>query len=430
MDIKVSRARRFKNKFKAKLTKSKTQVKNYIDSHANDDPFGLIATEKIFTTNHLVVSASLEDFLTSQKQQLKRKLFVWFHIILQLIVILRFSILALVNEPWIWTLFGDSTYVLKTGNLIFLGVLCFGVIGALSQYVPLFVEYKLDVKFAEYLLKIGFNEGPYKLEHRYYLEFCKKSRLMIRYASGPFFWIVFYVPMITFLILSIIAYLDTDMNFSIFTITIAYIMLFVWFRHSIAGIMSCFCAIYMASLYLKLNFKQIKARIQECIESGNSRVLIEAIHEHNYCSKLVNILNTKYHFSLALFVVYFWATPGFDILVHLTIYKPINTYMRIIYGLIFFHVFGAIFTFNYILTSVSSAAHDVTPDLYSFLVKNKCILRHNLKITSFIEKLCGPVIGYYCLDLFPFTTYQFYQYLVFVSCQYFLLNSLIFNASK
>jgi hypothetical protein len=35
-----------------------------------------------------------------------------------------------------------------------------------------------------------------------------------------------------------------------------------------------------------------------------------------------------------------------------------------------------IYIFNCILTSVSTAAHDMIPDLYSFLVKNKCILKH------------------------------------------------------
>jgi hypothetical protein len=38
-----------------------------------------------------------------------------------------------------------------------------------------------------------------------------------------------------------------------------------------------------------------------------------------------------------------------------------------------------------------------------------------LKITSFIEKLCGPVIGYYCYNLFAFTNYEFYEYVSFFS---------------
>ncbi len=119
------------------------------------------------------------------------------------------------------------------------------------------------------------------------------------------------------------------------------------------------------------------------------------------------------------------ATPDLDILIHLTIYKSINTYMRVFYGLIFFHLFLAIFIFNYILGSVSTAAHEPTPH---FLVKYKCNLKLKLKITGFIEKLGGPVIGFYCYNLFPFTTYELYEYLVFVSSNYFLLNDLIFNA--
>ncbi len=77
------------------------------------------------------------------------------------------------------------------------------------------------------------------------------------------------------------------------------------------------------------------------------------------------------------------------------------------------------------LSSVSTAVHEPTPDLYKFLVKNKCILKHELKITAFIEKLDGPIIGFYYYNLFAFTTYELYEYLAFVSSNYFLLNGLI-----
>jgi hypothetical protein len=62
-----------------------------------------------------------------------------------------------------------------------------------------------------------------------------------------------------------------------------------------------------------------------------------------------------------------------------------------------------------------------------FNTKIIILLQHRLKISAFIEKLCGPVIGYYCYDLFAFTNYEFYAFVAFVFFNYILLNGLIFN---
>ena len=37
------------------------------------------------------------------------------------------------------------------------------------------------------------------------------------------------------------------------------------------------------------------------------------------------------------------------------------------------------------------------------------------KVITLIERLAGPTIGIYCFNLFPFTNYEFYQYIVAAS---------------
>jgi hypothetical protein len=253
----------------------------------------------------------------------------------------------------------------------------------------------LDTDITEAHFKVFYNECDYKLEQKLYLDFGTKSRLMIRYILGPLFLIVIYVLTFILIVLSVMAYFDTDMDFSILSLTLAGIMLFISLRYGFATVMAGFCAIYLASVCMELNFIQITVRIKKCMKSRNSRTLINAIHEHNNCAKLVETLNTK---------------------------------LRITYCLVFFHLFLVIFIFNYILTSVSTAAHEPKSYLYELLVRNKCNLQHKLKITALTEKFDGPVIGFYCYDLFLFTTYEFYEYLAFASSSYFLLNVLIFHA--
>ena len=52
-------------------------------------------------------------------------------------------------------------------------------------------------------------------------------------------------------------------------------------------------------------------------------------------------------------------------------------------------------------------------------------IKQRLKLLSFIEKLSGREIGFYCYDLFPMNNYEFYQYLYICGSNYFLFLSLI-----
>jgi hypothetical protein len=158
----------------------------------------------------------------------------------------------------------------------------------------------------------------------------------------------------------------------------------------------------------------------------NSILIIDKIHKHDYYSKLT--LDWNQHFKYILFIVYFLTTPLLNILIYFTL-SEVNIYLRIFYGLLIFNFSYIVFIANYISSSLSSSAHDFTSDLYAFLSNKRVIIpvQHRLKICSFIEKLCGPVIGYYCYDFFPFTNYAFYQYTSIVSCNYILMNSLVFN---
>jgi hypothetical protein len=127
-------------------------------------------------------------------------------------------------------------------------------------------------------------------------------------------------------------------------------------------------------------------------------------------------------------MVYFCDTPAIDILLHLTIYSK-NLYLRSFYALFLAQAVILLFIFTFMISRVSVVAHNVSSDIHKFLSKKyttKIELINKLKISAFIEKLYGSCIGYYCFDLFPFTTFEFYQYMYFISGTYFLLNDLIF----
>jgi hypothetical protein len=166
--------------------------------------------------------------------------------------------------------------------------------------------------------------------------------------------------------------------------------------------------------------------MKRSLRSRNLVLLMDVFQRHNHYSELTLEYNKFFKYCLA--IIYFLFTPIVNILVFMTIFE-VNYIFRIFYALTAIVLSLLVFIANYISSSLSSSAHDFTSDLYSFLFNTRIIIavQHRLKISSFIEKICGPVIGYYCLDLFPFTNYEFFEYISFVFSNYILLNDLIFN---
>jgi len=340
-------------------------------------------------------------------------------------IIIRSGTIAIVNEPWIWNVLADPYYILKTGNLFHLMIECLALIGIFDNLLGIYCEAKVKLDIPIFLQKIKNNESEYKLQPRYFNEFCKKSKLIVRLFLGPALRISSSVGILFVIFLSIKGYLDPDMNFSIIFMIITIPLKYFWLHHCLATISFYTALFYIATLHFIYQYKQVKDRVQECVKSKISRLLIEAINDHNRCTEQVQNFNKVV--SIALLFIYFFGAIGIDILIHVIIHKSINVYMRLLYAITAFGFVFTLYIFTYTASSLSKSAHNLTNDLYSFMFRNKSNLRNKIKILAFIEKLCGPVIGYYCYNLFAFTTLEFYQYMAFISSTYTLLSNLLFN---
>jgi hypothetical protein len=173
------------------------------------------------------------------------------------------------------------------------------------------------------------------------------------------------------------------------------------------------------------NFRQIKDRIKQYLKSGNLFQLMDAIHKHKYYSDITLQYNEVFKYALAR--IYLNSTPGINIFVYLAVYES-NSYLRILYGMGLIAMFIVLFEAHYMISTLCSAAHDFADDLYSLLFRKRIPLQYKLKILTFIERLCGPIIGFYCYDLFAFTNEPFNEYVSNLFSNYFLLNTLLFTA--
>jgi hypothetical protein len=396
---------------------------NYVND--NKDDFGYFTIEKFAVWNNIIFTPSIEEY-SKGNRPLKRQLLTYAYCILLWIFEIKFAIIALINKPWIYTLLSDPFYILGQNHIpvIMYGLMILPAI--VTQQILITFEKNMKFEWFSLLQRMKNNHNIYKLNDKYYGKFSRNSKFIVKIILGPIFIVGVLLNVIPFTYLSLKAYFDSQMNFSSIILIINYVLLTIcWFHCSTIFAISVVMNFWTV-LYLKYHFQQIRETIQHCVKTGNSTLLIDAIHEHNYFTELTEKLNEMMCVFFGL--VYICDTPAINIILYLTIYCE-NLYLRSFYALFLAQAVILLFAFTFITSRISVFAHNVSSDIHKFLSRKRTTriqLINKLKISAFIEKLYGTYIGYYCFDLFPFTTFEFYQYMYFVSGTYFLLDSLIF----
>jgi hypothetical protein len=399
----------------------KVKRNNYINEDNDNDPFGILALRKFIDERFIFNSAKIADYPKADRP-LKRKLITHFLMTVSWIITLKYGLLAFIDKPWIWTLFEDSFYAIGKQELLSAATFFFGFMFLGVQYKALVYEKNEKMEIISYLNQIQNNSNDLKLKQRYYSKFCKESKFLVK-SLRIIYRINGTIPVFLYGFLSVKAFLDPDLNFSSIKLLVNFMLYTIWIQNCAAVSLTSYIICIITPLHLKYRFKQIMDEIQECFKSGNSYQLMKAIREHNNCSVEISKLNEIMSGLLA--IIYFPLSIAFNIVIHITINSD-NAYVSFSYAILSLIAIGTQYVFIYFCSSVSSSAHNLRPELYSFLIRNKSTVKEKLKISAFIEKLSGPIIGFYCYKFFPFTSYKFAEFIAFVSGNYILLNNLIF----
>jgi len=112
-----------------------------------------------------------------------------------------------------------------------------------------------------------------------------------------------------------------------------------------------------------------------------------------------------------MFAYYYTIVPIIDLAIIEVIYEK-KLLFRLIFAFISIIITINLFIVNTLLSIIVSESHNCQPFLYSLIARKRLSLKIKFKILSLIERLSGPVIGIYCYQLFPFTNYEFYLFLV------------------
>ena len=126
-----------------------------------------------------------------------------------------------------------------------------------------------------------------------------------------------------------------------------------------------------------------------------------------------------------MFVLYYLASPVIMGLINLTERPHLVLIAKIIYIIFIVVIFGAIFVGNLLNSLISKASILPLKYLHRYMAENQLPTKQRLKTMEMIERLCGPDIGFYCLDLFPMNFYEFYIYVANCCSNYILIKSLL-----
>ena len=149
---------------------------------------------------------------------------------------------------------------------------------------------------------------------------------------------------------------------------------------------------------------------------------MDQLREHNFCSKLTMDINAWMRYMM--FIYYYLTIPILDISMMIILFETNMIFKLILYIIIIICALN-LFIFNHILTATGIEAHNCYAILNTIMARKRMRIYTRFKVNMVIERLAVPLIGMYCLDLFPFTNYEFFLFIANCISQFFLFLDLL-----
>ena len=244
------------------------------------------------------------------------------------------------------------------------------------------------------------------------IKFC----IYTKYLMNPSFYLLFFVVFILQFYLIFVNYFDFNSHKSLMKMIFWNIIYSIYLIQDCGILWTGFIGIYQITLYLKYKFNEINHKILLSLKNSDLNSLLNAINEHNFIENLNNDIN--HSFKYFIFIIYYMATPGVEMVLFCVHDNRQSFVGKIFAAFVVFLTFSAVFIMTFVCSEIPKSAHKSYPLLFSFINQNHIPSKHKLKILSLIEKLSGPDIGFYCYNLFPMNSYEFYQFIYISAINY------------
>ena len=261
-----------------------------------------------------------------------------------------------------------------------------------------------------------------KLSAKNQRKFGLRVNLLTEYINKFLFHAISILVSYLFASCTIYAYFDPNTGYSLIITIFWSFMSILWAISFYSFTPILMCSWYFSTLFLKYKFNEINESIEMSVRTGNTNLLMHSIYSHNSVAKLTKYLNK--FFSFFIFIMYYIGTPGGELICYISHEKSTILTMRCVAAFVFGGGISMMIVMTLLSANVIHSAHKSYPLLYTFLIENKLNLRDSLTIQSFIECLSGPDIGFYCLNMFPMNSYEFYEFVSISVSNYFLIMSI------
>ena len=184
-------------------------------------------------------------------------------------MLIRFSILAYINKPWIWTLFGDTFYLWGSSRLIYLMFTCFGLTIAFGRLAIIYFELNHRLYCIDHINDIKTGKVKANLKPQYNIKYCLKVKVYTKILWPSM--IACAIPVSTALgVTSVLCYMNPFIEDSLVSLFIFNTLFAIWVTFGTALGFSFFFIFQLLTIsYLKLEFRQINDTIDGCLKCGN-----------------------------------------------------------------------------------------------------------------------------------------------------------------
>ena len=401
------------NNKRFKIRRSSQPLSQLAKTKINDVMFkniydlkGFTLLEQFLANFRVIISPTFDDYMERVEHK-NRRLVAYGLNILDYLMIIRFAIISYVNKPWIWTSLGDAFYLWGSTGYVTAALAFFGCAIASINSLYLILETNQELYTIEFIQNIRKGRDGLDLGNRYYKRFCVRLKFCTKILNPALIGCAF-VPVAAHLVTTVISCLIDNVHKSVIPLIISNVLIAIWMTRGTAMGLGGSLLIYLIVQYLKYAFRQLNESIDMLYRFENSRQLTKAIEKHQKITLLVKKMNRVISYVFGF--TYISCTPPMNILFFLGLQQHLHPLVRTIYLSVAIQIVLIIFLLNLMASSFSSMAHNSIDIMYKFLIKSDLSFNTRIKISSFVEKLKGHTIGFYCFNLFALDNYRFYQY--------------------
>ena len=412
--------KRITNIFSLYFENSKNKLEEF-DSKYSDQSIAIKKIEK-FCKRYLILSSnSFEDYINGN-QRISKILLTLFSRLILAVFMLKFLLIVISSDNLIKIITNDQSYLMGKPQLIstMLSICAFTVFifGIHIQYEELNHSFVL-IDFM-HSLKALFITSVFKLNSNNRRKFGLRLNIFTEFFVMTFHRLAVILVSLVLITFLFLAYLEPKSGYYLALVIFWSVITILWAIYFYAILAFLGTLFYLTTLFLKYKFTEIDETISSCVENQDIQTLMQTIVSHNKVSLLTKQLNR--FFNVLIFVVYYLGTLSIHLMIYTTHEKSSKFPLRLAACFVVAIVFSAALFIGTICGDVIRTAHKPYAKLFKFsFIQNNISINEKMKIQAFIEHLSGPPIGFYCLDLFPMTTYKFFMYIYGSSSFYLLL---------